>query len=293
MLLTLSPISSYTAIMRPSLETIAFAAAAAITVILAAAASFSFALIASSSPVSGALSALPTNPWWFVYLDPAGRNPSQSLIVIAAAVAAAVAALGAAFAANAVRLRNSGPVLPYLLLFLFTLGLECLRAPGALLVGADRSQAATVFLTRVVYMGRFLGLISLLLASLNCIELNYRHPYVLGGGAILVAFAMAAYIPIDTTVFLSQLLWKLGDEQGVWFVNVVIALLVVGTAVGAALLKRDRRYLVLAGGFACLLAARELLFFGVQPLRLAAGIAALAAGSIVSLRTLSGIYRSA
>ena len=291
MLLTLSPISSYTLVMRLS-EKFAFAAAVTITLILAAFASYSFAFIASASALAGSLSVLSNNPWWFQYLDPGPKDLSQPLIVIAAAVAISIASLAAAFAANAEYRRSRGPVLPYLLLFLFTLGVECLRAPGALLVGADRSQSTAVFLTRAVYMGRFLGLMSLLLASLNCIELKYRHPYVLGGGAILIAFAMAAYIPVDTTVFLSQLVWKLGDEQGVWFVNVVIALLVVGTVIGAALLKHDRRYLVLAGGFVCLLAARELLFFGVQPFRLAAGIAALTAGIIVSLRSLSGIYRA-
>jgi hypothetical protein len=102
---------------------------------------------------------------------------------------------------------------------------------------------------------------------------------------------MAAYIPVDRTVFLAQLTWKLGDEQGVWFVNLTIGILVLATSAAGALIRRDRRFLFLAAGMAVLLASREILFFSVSPFVLAGGLACLAAGSIVCLRTLAVVYR--
>jgi hypothetical protein len=87
----------------------------------------------------------------------------------------------------------------------------------------DNALAASITLTRAVYWGRFSGLFALLLSSLSCTELRFRHVYILSGGVLLVALAIAASIPIDRTTFLTQLVWKLGDAEGVWFANVVIA----------------------------------------------------------------------
>lgn len=276
--------------MRRSADVVLFFIAAAMTTVVAGAAALSLALISSTPPLAGALGSLPGNPWWFRYLDPGPRDSLQPAAVIAATLAAAAVGLAAAFRTWAAYRRTRAPVLPYFLLFLFSLGLECLRAPLALLVAGDRSLPAAIILTRAVYGGRFLGLLALLITGLQCIDLRYRNTWALGGAALLVSFAVASSLPIDRTVFLAELLWKLGDEQGVWFVNLVISLLVLGAVVGGALLKRNRRYFVLAAGFLCLLAAREILFFGVHPARLAAGIVVLAAGIIVSLGSLSRIY---
>jgi hypothetical protein len=107
----------------------------------------------------------------------------------------------------------------------------------------------------------------------------------------LVSFAVAAYIPVDRTVFLAQMTWKLGDEQGVWFVNLMIGVLVLLTSAGGALIRRDRRFLWLAGGMAFLLASREIMFFSVSPIVLAAGIVCLTAGAAACLRVLAVVYR--
>jgi hypothetical protein len=123
--------------------------------------------------------------------------------------------------------------------------------------------------------------------------MKYRKLGVLGGAVFLIAFAMAAYIPIDRTVFLAQLTWKLGDEQGVWFVNFMIGLLVLATSAGASFARRDRRFLWLALGMALFLASREMLFFAMNLWVLAGGLACLAAGAVVCLRTLSVLYRKA
>ncbi len=171
------------------------------------------------------------------------------------------------------------------------MALECLRAATALLYTADRSIAAAIVLTRIVYWGRFVGLLSLLCAGLYSIELKYRRFLVLAGVVFLVSFAMAAYIPMDRTVFLEQLTWKLGDEQSVWFVNAVIGALSVATVGAASLSRRDKRYIWLAVGLGLLLVAREFLFFAVHPLLLGVGLVSLAGGVLLCLRTLSVIYR--
>lgn len=291
MVLTFSPISFYYARVRTSWEAGLLGIAFAIVLILGLIGCASFAFLLSQPAVAGSLSTLPSNPWWLIYRDPGPPDPAQPPGIVAAMAVAT--AIGFVFSLRSHRLyrRSRTHALPYLLLFFLSLGIECLRGPAAVLFSADMSITTSIVLTRAVYWGRFVGLLALLLCSLYCIELKYRHVYVLGGGSLLVALAIAASIPVDRTTFLSQLTWKLADEQGVWFMNFAIAVLVVLTAVGAAALKKDRRFLVFGGGLALLLTARELLFFMVQPVPLVCGIAALAAGAVVCLRSLSGIYR--
>jgi hypothetical protein len=127
-------------------------------------------------------------------------------------------------------------------------------------------------------------MLGLLLTGLYCIDFKYRRYGVLTAVIFVVSFAMAAYIPVDRTVFLMQLTWKLGDEQGVWFVSLIIGALVLCTAAAAALVKREGKYLWLAAGLALLLVSRELLFFGANPVILGSGLAALSVGIILCLR---------
>jgi hypothetical protein len=251
----------------------------------------SFAFFLSRPDLAGALSALPSNPWWLVYQDAGPKNGAQPLEIIAATAVAT--ATGFLFSLRSQRLhsRRRTPVFPYLLLFFLTIGVECLRGLTAVLYATDSVLPVAVTLTRVVYWGRFVGLFALLFSSLYCTELNYSHVYVLGGGSLVVALAIAASIPIDQTTFLSQLTWKLGDAEGAWFVNIVIAALVLLTAIGASALKRDKRFLVVAGGFALLLVGRDLVFFMVDPLPLAGGILSLTAGAVVCLRSFGKIYK--
>lgn len=276
--------------MRTPSGTVAFYTASVITLLLMAAAAVALALFLTVPRSAESLLSLPDNAWWFVYHDqPAGGSPG-ALWRIGAAIAAAGVAAAAAFRALALFRRGGSPLVPSLMLFLFSLSLECLRAGTAYLYARDGSITAVVFLTRIMYGARFVGLLGLLLAGLYCIDFKYRRYGVLTAVIFLVSFAMAAYIPVDRTAFLMQLTWKLGDEQGVWFVSLMIGVLALGTAAVAATAKRDGKYLWLAAGLALLLLSRELLFFGANPVLLTAGLAALAGGIVLCLRMVSAIY---
>ena len=272
--------------MRTPAGIVAFYVSTAVAALLIVAAALALALFVAMPRAADQLQALQQNPWWFVYNDPSTGSLPSALWRIASAIVGACIALAAAFRSLALFRRGSSPLHPFLMLFLFSLSLECLRAGTALLYAGDRSIGAAVVLTRFMYWGRFVGLLGLLLAGLYSIDLKYKRYAVIVGVVFLVSFAMAAYIPIDRTVFLAQLTWKLGDEQGVWFVNLIVGILVVATSAGASAVRKDRRYFWLAGGLALLLVSRELLFFGMTPGLLAGGLLALTIGITTFLRTL-------
>ena len=280
--------------MRPSAGTVTFFAASLVVLLLAAGAALGLVVLLAMPRLTDALRALPDNSWWFIYrgpLDSAAGPLAGTLAAapwrIGSAIAASVLSLLAALRARAIYRRSPSPVIPFLVMFLLTLGLECLRAGTALLVATDSPISFSVVLTRVIYWGRFVGLLGVLLAGLYCLELKYTKLMVLSGLVLLVSFAMAAYIPMDRTVFLSQLTWKLGDEQSVWFLNLALAALALLTGVVAAVVHKGRRTTLLAAGIALFLIAREAEFFAVQPVPLAAGLAAQALGTVLSLRALA------
>jgi hypothetical protein len=259
--------------------------------LLAAAAAVALAFFIARPGAVNLFRALPDNPWWFIYREAPRATSLEVLWRIGAALATAAIAAAAAFRSFVLFNNVSSPILPFLTVFFFSLGLECLRAGTACLYAADGSIEAAIVLTRVMYWGRFVGLLGLLCGGLFCIELRYRKYGVLTAVVFLVSFAMAAYIPIDRTVFLAQLTWKLGDEQGVWFVNLVIGALTVATSAGASLARRDRRFIWLAAGFILLLVSRELLFFAVEPVHLGCGLLSLSGGVVLCLRTLLALQQ--
>jgi len=275
--------------MRSFPEPAAFAAAVVVTLLLAAAAALGLAFLLATPLAAAVLGSLPAHTWWFSANVPQGGGGTGPLWSLGAAIAASCLAVPAAFRARALVRKSSSPMPPFVLLFLFSIGFECLRAGVAVLVATDRSISTAIILTRAVYWARLVGLFSLLACSLYSLDMQFRNRLVLAGGICLLSFAIAAYIPIDRTLFLAQLTGKLGDEQGVWFVSIVVGALVLASLAGSALQKRDLRLLALVGGFALLLAARELLFFALRPAFLALGLALLAAGAAVSLRWLSRI----
>jgi hypothetical protein len=114
--------------------------------------------------------------------------------------------------------------------------------------------------------------------------LKYRRLFPIAGVVFLVSFVMAAYIPLDRSIFLAQLTWKLGDEQSLWFVNLAIGALAILTAVAACFTRGSRRYVVLAVAIAVLVGCRELEFFASRPVLLGTGIAAQAAGAVLCAR---------
>jgi hypothetical protein len=277
--------------MRGSPGELAFTSATILLAVLAAAAAAGFVAMLAVPGLLDRLRALPANPWWLVYREPGVNTAPIALWRIGGAAASALISIAATFRLRAIYRREPSPVLPFIMMFLFSLGLECLRAGIAALFALDAPVSISILLTRVIYWGRFVGMLSLLVAGLYCTDLKYRTFFVVAGVVLLVSFAMTAYIPLDRTVFLVQLTWKLGDEQSVWFVNLAIGILTILTGAAAALTRGGPRFVRLAIALALLVGSRELLFFAVQPGLLAAGIVAQGAGAILCLRAFTAFER--
>jgi hypothetical protein len=147
-----------------------------------------------------------------------------------------------------------------------------------------------VVITRLVLFSRFFGLLCLLVASLYAVGMKYvQYPVLIGGMAVL-AFALAGVLPLDTSLYEPTFLYKLGDRQGYLFVRLILALLLVVNFVVAARVRRTRRFAVAALAAFLLFAGRELLQYGIAPLPIVLGAAALIVGFVVFVRQIVVFY---
>lgn len=269
----------------------ALAAAVAAAAALAGLGAFALAVLLVDPRIRAALDGLPDHSWWRFSRGTAASDAAAW--TVGAAVASSLVAAGALLAARRFCARAAAVPVLAAGLFLVSMAFECLRGATALLVAADRSIAAALLLNRIVFGARFTGLLALLLAALHALELREQRPVVLVPVVLGASLVMAASVPVDRTTFIAQLTFRLGDERGVWFVNLVIGALAPLSVAVAAIVRRQPRLARLAAALAMLLAARELLQSGLRPVRLACGLALLALGAALLLGAIRRGYLAA
>jgi hypothetical protein len=228
-------------------------------------------------------------PGWLLVLN---KPDPESLRIVALAGMACllVFAILANLGVRKLYRRTDSAELLFLILFCLSLCLEVWRLGGLVFPALGFSQNLNVVITRVVLFSRFFGLLCLLVASLYAVGMKYVQYPVLIGGMVVLAFALAGVLPLDTSLYEPTFLYKLGDRQGYLFVRVILALLIVVNFVVATRVRRSRRFAVAAGAAFLLFAGRELLQYGIAPLPVVLGTAALIAGFVVFVRQIVVYY---
>jgi hypothetical protein len=228
-------------------------------------------------------------PGWLLIMS---RPEPESLRIFALAGMACLLAF-AVLANMGVRKlyrRTDSAELLFLMLFCLSICLEVWRLGSLVFAALGSSQYLNVMITRLVLFSRFFGLLCLMMSSLYAVGMKYvQYPVLIGGMAVL-AFTLAGVLPLDTSLYEPTFLYKLGDRQGYLFVRVILALLMVVNFVLAARVRRSRRFAVAALAALLLFAGRELLQYGIAPLPVVLGTAALAAGFVVFVRQIVVFY---
>jgi hypothetical protein len=186
--------------------------------------------------------------------------------------------------------RTDSAELLFLMLFCLSLCLEAWRLGNLVFPALGMSQYLNVLITRLVLFSRFFGLLCLLVASLYAVGMKYIQYPVLIGGMVVLAFALAGVLPLDTSLHEPTFLYKLGDRQGYLFVRLILALLMVVNFVAAARVRRTRRFAVAALAAFLLFAGRELLHYGIAPIPIVLGTAALIVGFVICVRQIVVFY---
>ncbi len=215
---------------------------------------------------------LESEQFWFVYtITPFGETSS----VVGMGLLAAAGFVGFVF--FRIFFRNTGQgELFFLSLFLFSLLPETLRLASFNLQLWHASPLIGVILSRVVFGSRMFGLLALLFGSLYALDFQYQKYEMVVLAMVLVSFLLTFSLPFDPQLLLTNGMFKLNDEQGVFILYVsVAALLVVNNVISVV---RGRTWWILAGVCA-MLAAREMMVFALSPLPLVGGGILFAGGA--------------
>jgi hypothetical protein len=256
-----------------------------LSALLIAAAALSLAYLCAFPEVRDSLSAQPVQSLWFAYRGALPSDSEAPLWALCASLAVGVFAFACSLRGRALFIRTSSTAALFFTVFLLSACFECLRGPMGLLFSTGGFQSGVVLLNRVLLGSRFAGELALLIMGLHALEMKYDRHLVLFGVLLVLSFAIAASLPIDTTSFLSSLLYKLGDEQGAWFIELALGIITASSFVAAGF-TRSGRYFALAAAAAALFLGRQIISFTGMPLLVASGVVLMVAGIEVFLRIL-------
>jgi hypothetical protein len=235
------------------------------------------------------LGTLTTNDFWFLYSTKAVMGLGEYVSAIASTLALLAIGIGFGIAFRNLFKRTITPEIFFFCVFLLTFCFDAFRFCNVLFILMKTPVYYSLVTSRIVYFGRLLGMISLLVMSLYSAKIKYQGYETLIGLAAIIALTLTYSIPIDSTVFLSNLLYKLGDETGVFLIFISLEVFTLVNLVGAAV-NRDSKYYLMVPFMALVICGREILNFQVSPVFAAIGVACLFAGSLGVYRRIDKIY---
>jgi hypothetical protein len=175
----------------------------------------------------------------------------------------------------------------FLEIFLFSLLFEVFRCGNFLVDYFNWPVDLNLFFIRIVYFGRFFGLFALFFSSLYTLQMDYQKYNIVIGIIALVSFALSLTVSLETVIPLTNGLFKLSDERGLFILMNALKIFTIMNFIIAAF-KRDVFLLLLAVSF--LLTGRELLIFAPAMVFLILGGSLLLGGTILINIKIRDIY---
>jgi len=230
-----------------------------------------------------------TLPRWMMVLN----RPDPGFLRITALAGIGCLLLFSIFANLGVRTlyrRTDSAELLFLMLFCLSLCFEVWRLGNLVFQAFGLSQYLSVVVTRLVLFSRFFGLLCLLVASLYAVEMNYTQYSILIGGMVVLSLTLAGVLPLDTSLYETSFIYKLGDRRGLSFVRLILAVLTLINFLAAARLRHSRRFAVAAAAVLMVFSGKELLQYGAAPLPLLLGTTLMIVGFVVFVRQIVVFY---
>ncbi len=141
--------------------------------------------------------------------------------------------------------KTEAPEIFFLIFFIISLSFESLRALNLLNFLSNTPYYIGMIITRSIYFGRILSLITLLLVSLYLTGFNYKHISTLLLISLFVGFSLAIIIPVDTTSFTPNFAYRVGIENNRIFFSISIYLLIFLNFLIAYIKNKNQRYIAI------------------------------------------------
>lgn len=229
-----------------------------------------------------------TNIWWFTYQDTGPQGAIYIWGIISIISLLLIIFISGWFLRNLFK-KTASPELFFYIIFLFSFSFESFRLINIFINYYEIPVHFGMLNSRLIYFGRLFGLVSLLCSSLYALDIKYQKFGTLLGGAAFLSLIVAYTLPLDSSVFLTNFLYRPGDEQGLFLLNISFMVFIVMNFIIAAI-KKERRYFLIMLAVILVLAGRELLFFAIHPGSIIPGLLLVVFGTGFFSRQIDKIY---
>jgi hypothetical protein len=169
----------------------------------------------------------------------------------------------------------------FFLAFIISLSFDALKILNYYFIVVHVAAFYGTLITRVVYLGFFMGLLFLFTGSLFSGDVNYQKMGSILGLVMVFSLALVYSLPVDETVFNPNLLYRAGGKDYILLVRFCLeALTLLGFGRSAYLAGSSEQWYI-CGAVALLIIGRELLFFLSSPLFIVTGLILVVAGAIL------------
>lgn len=225
--------------------------------------------------------------WWFIYSD----SPVTPGFLLDSIINITIFLLFCFIAGLIFRRlfkKIASPEIFFYAVFLFSFSFEGFRV-FLLYIELGMPVYLGLLFSRIVIFGRFFGLMAIFLSSLYALEIKYQKFGTLLGGALVLSLIIAYIVPMDSSVILSQLMYKPGDELSIFIANISLGFFAIVNFLVAAI-KRNKRFFYIILASLLILLGRELFLFIAGPVTGSAGLAFLFVGTFLFYRHIDRIY---
>jgi len=173
--------------------------------------------------------------------------------------------------------------------FLLSLSFETLKVIQLLFLLQSRPFLFNVLITRVVFFGRFFGLLCLFFSGMFSSWLQYQRIGLVLSISLLVPVALALVIPVSTDMG-EDLLFTLGIRREMGMVFYAIEAFAVLNYIISGVVLNSREYFWMSGGILTILIGREFLFQSDSLVLSLCGIGLVTAGSLLFGKKAHTVY---
>lgn len=139
----------------------------------------------------------------------------------------------------------------------------------------------SMFMTRVVYFGRFFGVVALFCSGLFSTGLEYQRMSMMFLISVIIAVGLVSLLPVDLSRNIPGGTRELGSFLEIYIILILLQLISVVNFIIASNKNENTDYLFLAGSLILTVAGRELLFLMPGIAAASAGFVLLVSGTVV------------
>lgn len=177
--------------------------------------------------------------------------------------------------------KTTSPEIFFFTIFVVAMSLDSFKSLQVVVDISDMSPFFGMIITRVVYYGKFLGTLSLFSAGLFSTGVEYQRTEIVLGIALLLAFVLAATVPVDVTELKENLVHELGRHLELVIISVLFQVFAFLSFVLAGIQSNNKSYFAVAAGAGAVMTGRHLLFYRNDMISVVVSFVFLVAGSIL------------